>query len=403
MTAPVLAVSGLSKKYSRRLDRALAYGLRDIGRELFPARGRPLRDGEFWALEDISFAVAPGEAVAVVGHNGAGKSTLLKLLTGLLKPDRGTIEIRGRTEALIELGTGFNPALTGRENLRVVAALHGLTGRAVDALIDEVIAFAELDAFLDMPVQSYSSGMKSRLGYAMTAHLKPDILLVDEVLAVGDVEFQRKCLAHMHNYVAAGGSLLLVSHNVHQIQAVCTRGVLLDRGRLAFAGTAVETLNRMFESRPVRKPEAPKASSVGVAGIAVEEVLVEGLNGAEIRTDDPVRITVRYRCDAPVDAWWGFGIWTQDQWICVTGDLDETARTLEPGPGELSCTLPRLPLLAGNYLVRTAILDPATRMPLTTGGWDDNGVPLVVVAPPSALGNAQSKNNQLVKCDVAWE
>src|SRR5688572_9077508 len=212
MTDKVLTVSDLSKRYSQSLRRSLAYAVRDFGRELWPwASGEPrLRKGEFWALDGISFSLGRGEAMGIVGHNGAGKSTLLKALYGLIKPDRGEIRIRGRTEALIELGTGFNGLLSGRENVMVGAVLHGFDSGRARRLVDQVVDFAELAEFIDAPVQSYSSGMRARLAYALASQLEPDLLLVDEVLAVGDVTFQRKCFNHMRAYLDNGGALLFV-------------------------------------------------------------------------------------------------------------------------------------------------------------------------------------------------
>lgn len=214
-----LSVSNLSKKYCGDLKKALFYGLGDIagemsGRQWWAGRLRP---GEFWALDDISFDVRRGEAVAVIGRNGAGKSTLLRVIYGLLKPDMGQVRIAGRSEAIIELGTGFNPLLTGRENIEVGASLHGLDPDATGRLLEAVIDFAELAEFIDAPLLSYSSGMKARLAYSLAAHLGPDLLLVDEALAVGDLAFQHKCIRHMRQFVQGGGSLLLVSHNVQQI------------------------------------------------------------------------------------------------------------------------------------------------------------------------------------------
>ena len=246
----MISVSHLSKKYCHELRRGLWYGVRDIAREIIPRRGEAgLRPGEFWALDDVSFEVRRGESLAITGANGAGKSTLLKILYGILKPDRGEVRVSGRVEALIELGAGFNPVLTGRENVRVGAALHGLNARETAALMERVLDFSELGAFVDDPVQSYSSGMKARLAYALAANLDPDVLLVDEVLAVGDFAFQRKCVRHMQSYLAGGGALLFVSHNMYQMQAICERGFLLDHGRLTFEGSAVEMLNRLHELR----------------------------------------------------------------------------------------------------------------------------------------------------------
>src|SRR5579859_2800592 len=190
--APAIEVAEVSKRYCRSLKKSLWYGLRDMGNEL-TGRGQQadrLRPAEFWALRDVSFGVKRGESVGLVGHNGAGKTTLLKLINGLVKPSSGMIKVRGSVRALIALGAGFNPVLTGRENIRVASALLGFSERETRDRFDEIVAFSELEEFIDTPVQSYSSGMLARLGFAVAVHTRPDILLVDEVLAVGDLRFE---------------------------------------------------------------------------------------------------------------------------------------------------------------------------------------------------------------------
>jgi ABC-type polysaccharide/polyol phosphate transport system ATPase subunit len=401
--APILSVRGVSKKFAKQLRRSLAYGLRDMAHELVPSpRAGGLRPGEFWAVDDVSFDVGPGESVAIVGHNGAGKSTLLKMLFGLLKPDRGEIRISGRTEAIIELGTGFTGLLSGRENIEAGAALHGFSSRRTRDLIDRVIDFAELEEFIDAPIQSYSSGMKARLSYALSSQLEPDLLLVDEVLAVGDLAFQRKCVAHMRSYLDGGGALLLVSHNTYQIQSVCRRGLMLERGRTDFAGSAVDTLNHMFEQRAATAP-LPACTSGARSAVAIEAVTAQAPDLAPLRTNGSMEITLRYRCHEAMDVAWGFGIWTADQWVCITNCYEEQERRLEPGSGELRCLVPRLLLMPGPYVVRAALVDPATRLSLALFGWNDAGLAIDVRGEASATLNAQTQLNQLVALDVEWQ
>jgi lipopolysaccharide transport system ATP-binding protein len=401
-TSP-LTVSGVSKKFARQLRRSLWYGIRDSMRELLPRGGRTeLRPGEFWAVDDVSFELARGEALGIVGGNGAGKSTLLKILFGLLKPDRGAVHLRGRVEALIELGTGFHPQLTGRENIRLAAALHGLDTRGGSALLERVADFAELGDLLDAPLQSYSTGMRARLGYALAAQLEPAVLLVDEVLAVGDLAFQRKCAVHMRGYLDRGGSLLLVSHNTHQIQSICTRAILLDQGRQVFGGTAVETLTRMFElshKRNVARP-APADTASAHGPLILRNLRAEPVTGDAIVTGEPLRIAIDYEAQEEIEVLWGFDIWTADQWVCVAGDHDPRPHRLT-GTGTLTCTIPRLPLVGGKYTLRGVALDYATRQPLAFIGWQDAAV-AVDVLTPGAVGNAQMANNHLVRIDVEW-
>ncbi|MEP6571901.1 MAG: ABC transporter ATP-binding protein [Gemmatimonadota bacterium] len=397
-----VSVSHLSRKYARDLRRSLWYGLRDIAGEFLPSRAAAgLRPGEFWALDDVSFDLGPGESLAIVGRNGAGKSTLLRILYGLIKPDRGEVRLRGRVAALIELGAGFHPLLTGRENVQLGTALLGLAPREAGALHETVIDFAGLGDFIELPVQSYSAGMRARLGFALAANLEPDVLLVDEVLAVGDFAFQRKCATHMRGYLARGGSLLLVSHNTHQIQSVCTRGVLLDHGQLIFAGSAVETVNRMF-AQPAPEDSTTRVRASASGPLTIEEMRAEPVNGDSIQTGDPVRIVVRFRTEDPVEIVWGFSLWTGDQWVCVAGEFSTSPQTLAPGAGELTCLIPRVPLVGGRYALRGAILDFATQQPLALYGWQDAAAALDVRAIPCAGANLQMALNQLVTVDVDW-
>jgi len=399
----VLSVAGLSKKFAADLRRSLGYGVRDIAAELGAGRrATALRAGEFWALEDVSFEVAPGDSLAIVGHNGAGKSTLLKILHGLLKPDAGEVRVRGRTQAIIELGTGFNGLLSGRENVEVGAALNGLGAREAKRLLDQVVDFAELEAFIDSPVQSYSSGMKARLAYAISAHLEPDLLLVDEVLAVGDIAFQRKCVNHMRQYLEGGGALLFVSHNTYQIQTLCTRGLLLDRGKVVFEGSAVDTLSHSFERRAQEQPTV--ARSLTSAGpVAIEGIEAAPLEGDEIRSGEAMRVTVRYQALEAMDVVWGISFWSHDQWVCIAGDTDMTPRRIAPGEGAFQCTVPKLPLVGGRYAIRAGILDAASGQVIATRGIYDPAEPLLVRERPSAINNFKTSMNQLVNIDILWD
>jgi lipopolysaccharide transport system ATP-binding protein len=265
MAGEVLArVTGVSKKFCLSLKRSLWYGLQDIAAELSPFLRRAaggsdprnpaghapalLRPGEFWAVDDVSFELRRGECLGLLGRNGAGKTTLLKMLNGLIKPDGGRIELRGRVSALIALGAGFNPVLTGRENIHVNGSVLGLTGREIEHKIDDIIDFAELREFIDAPVQSYSSGMHVRLGFAIASALDPDVLLLDEVLAVGDIGFTIKCLNRMRA-VAPTAAVIFVSHNMQFISSFCTRVLVMDRGRTVLdAADPAQGIDRYYAS-----------------------------------------------------------------------------------------------------------------------------------------------------------
>jgi ABC-type polysaccharide/polyol phosphate transport system ATPase subunit len=221
----LIEVRGVGKKFCRSLKRSIWYGLRDLGAEAIGRRDdrSTLRRDEFWAVRQASFDLYEGETLGLIGPNGAGKTTLLRILHGLITPDEGRVTVRGRMQALIALGAGFSPVLTGRENIYVNASILGIPRRQVDQRFDEIVAFAGIPEFIDSPVQTYSSGMAVRLGFAVAAHLEPDILLVDEVLAVGDEGFQVKCLNKIGELKANGTAIILVSHNTHTISSYCDR------------------------------------------------------------------------------------------------------------------------------------------------------------------------------------
>jgi ABC-type polysaccharide/polyol phosphate transport system ATPase subunit len=229
-------VEGVSKRFCRDLRSSLVHGVRDIAGELLgtgvPDR-RQLRPGEFWALDDVSFQLRRGECLGLIGPNGAGKSTLLKLISGLIKPDAGRIRVRGRVGALIELGAGFHPLLTGRENIRVNASILGLDRRQLADRQDAIIDFADIGDAIDAPVQSYSSGMRARLGFAIAAHLDPDVLLIDEVLAVGDLAFRIKCTNHMLQMTRQGTAVIFVTHSLYQLNVITNAALLLKNGAVA--------------------------------------------------------------------------------------------------------------------------------------------------------------------------
>lgn len=235
MGETLIKVEGLSKKFCRSLKKSMWYGMQDIGSELIGKRHGAdgvLRQDEFWAVKDINFELKRGECLGLIGHNGAGKTTLLRILNGSIRPDQGRIEMRGKVGALIALGAGFNPILTGRENIYVNAAVLGMSKQYVDSKIDEIIDYAEIREFINSPVQSYSSGMNVRLGFAVAAILiEPDILFLDEVLAVGDIGFAIKCLNTVRQ-LTNKSAVVFVSHSMQQISMFCTRVMVMDHGHV---------------------------------------------------------------------------------------------------------------------------------------------------------------------------
>ena len=245
----VISVNNVSKKFCRSLKRSLFYGLTDILTELSgnDRKSHQLRKNEFWALKDVNLKLKKGESIGLVGANGAGKSTLLRIISGLIKPDTGEIKVRGKLAPLIALGAGFNPILTGRENVYANMAILGLSRSKITERFEDVIQFAEIDEAIDAPVQSYSSGMAARLGFACAIYIEPDILLIDEVLAVGDIKFRMKCYQRLEKMRKNGTAFILVAHNPHVIFNVCDRAVYLNHGNTVYQGRVEEVLNRYEE------------------------------------------------------------------------------------------------------------------------------------------------------------
>jgi lipopolysaccharide transport system ATP-binding protein len=231
----LVEVSGLSKKFSRSLKRSMLYGLQDVMGSMIglDADGSRLRKDEFWAVKDVNFTLRRGECLGLIGRNGAGKSTLLKMLNGLIRPDQGSIVMRGKVGALIELGAGFNPLLTGRENIYINGQLLGFTKAEIDHKMQAILDFAEINEFIDSPVQNYSSGMKVRLGFAVAAQMEPDVLIIDEVLAVGDLGFVLKCFNAIDSLLDKA-AVIFVSHNMPQVSRICSGIIMLEKGRMIF-------------------------------------------------------------------------------------------------------------------------------------------------------------------------
>lgn len=256
MTDVAIRVSGLGKRYRLGIAAPRYSTLRDSVRELAGASLRTLlrrtrrskHSAVFWALKDITFEIRTGEIVGIIGRNGAGKSTLLKILSRITEPTEGEAELHGRIGSLLEVGSGFHPELTGRENVFLNGAILGMRRSEIITKFDEIAAFAEVDKFIDTPVKHYSSGMYMRLAFSVAAHLDPEILIVDEVLAVGDAEFQKKCLGKMGDVARHGRTVLFVSHNLHAVKSLCTRGIVLKEGKIDHDGPAAESVSNYLTS-----------------------------------------------------------------------------------------------------------------------------------------------------------
>jgi ABC-type polysaccharide/polyol phosphate transport system ATPase subunit len=294
-----IAVEGASRRFVVRehANRTL--------KDLFVSRGRT-GASEVWALEDVSLRVEPGEAVGLVGRNGSGKTTLLKLVSGIIKPTRGRVAVGGRIASLLELGAGFHPDFSGRENVFLNGSIYGLRRRQIEELMDEIVAFAELERVIDLPVRTYSSGMYMRLGFAVAAHIEADVLLLDEVFAVGDEAFQRKCFGKIFEFKQRGGTIVFVSHDAAAVERLCDRAILLQKGGKVFDGPAHEAIVRYHQM--LAAEESPDELAAGLRSwgdmrARIEEVRVLDSDGDErmqFASGEPLTALLRVVADEPL-------------------------------------------------------------------------------------------------------
>jgi lipopolysaccharide transport system ATP-binding protein len=314
----------------------------------------------FWALKDVSFEIKQGEVVGIIGRNGAGKSTLLKILSRITEPTEGRIRIKGRVASLLEVGTGFHPELTGRENVYLNGAILGMSRAEIKAKFDEIIAFAEVEKFLDTPVKRYSSGMYVRLAFAVAAHLEPEILIVDEVLAVGDSEFQKKCLGKMEDVGHSGRTVIFVSHNMAAITTLTKTSALIQGGKCVFFGETQDAVGKYLSSMHSIDPvyvDSPSASAPKVTRV-------------EVRTSEPSSVQrhgepmeVHIQISTPVSvrgAWLSFQIINelQQPFVHLWTSNSERSMCREPGVYQLVCHIPKARLYLGRYTLRLYLSEP---------------------------------------------
>jgi lipopolysaccharide transport system ATP-binding protein len=366
MSDIAIQAEGLGKSY--RLGLNAAYGslreaVSEVGRR---TAGRLVGRGEkpeidmLWALKDVSFKVERGEAIGLIGHNGAGKSTMLKLLSRIAEPTTGWAEVTGRVGSLLEVGTGFHPELTGRENVFLNGAILGMRRNEIRKRFDEIVEFANMERFLDTPVKRYSSGMQVRLAFAVAAHLEPEILLVDEVLAVGDAAFQRKSLTKMAEVARAGSTVIFVSHNLATIQALCQRAILLERGTVVTDAPVEEAVTGYLRAleraasddlltrtdRDGRAWEESKVSRLAVYdGDSGEADVVVGGRGAKI-VIEVTEVLPTMECSLTIVNSLGHPITTLDSELSSPAD----SRDGQSGP-RIECSVPSLPLIPGRYRI----------------------------------------------------
>src|SRR5271163_1704993 len=364
MTESAIHIEGLGKRY-RVGERERYFALRDVITRAFTApfqRNGTRRPVDYlWALRDVSLDVKQGEVVGLIGRNGAGKTTLLKLLSRITRPTTGFAEIHGRVGSLLEVGTGFHPELTGRENIYLSGAILGMRKREIEQKKDAIVAFAEVERFLDTPLKHYSTGMQMRLAFAVAAHLEPEILLVDEVLAVGDIEFQKKCLGKMQDISRSGRTIVFVSHQMGQIRRLCERVLWIDGGQIREQGPTGKVI-AAYEDAALRAAQNTGRENVAGVFLAWElggggNILQDGLREVSFSFLVNLREPIRR-------GHFGLHIYNDASALVASWGFDDLV--FEPGVQQIEITVPCLPLRPGSYSILSSLFNGGNNL---TGGY----------------------------------
>lgn len=378
-TEAAVEVQGVGKRFRRSRDR------RSTLKEVL-VRGRSRQVDDFWALRDVSVEIPKGAVYGLVGHNGSGKSTLLKVMAGIYRPTEGAIKVDGRLAALIELGAGFHPDLTGRENIRLNGSILGLPRKEISAAIGEIIEFSGLSDFIDEPVKNYSSGMYVRLGFSVAVHMRPDVLLVDEVIAVGDEDFQRKCFDHLYALRRAGRTIVIVSHATTLLASLCDEVAWLDHGQLRSRGAAAEVIDSYIGSVNAREAvggagsheRSDRSGSQEVELQSVELIGVDGRPAASCVAGEPLRLRIAYHAHVSVEDPVFAVTFHHESGPVVTAVTNRACGQwagLVDGRGRVDYVQDPCRLNAGNYRVDVSVLDQSATRPFDT--WQ-NALDLVV-------------------------
>ncbi|MFZ4434083.1 MAG: ABC transporter ATP-binding protein [Microthrixaceae bacterium] len=352
---PVVEFERVTKEYRIAQERSNA-------RSLIPGRwGEPAAAQTFRALDDVSFQLDAGDTLGLIGHNGAGKSTLLRVLAGIVEPSRGRVSVNGRFASLIELGIGFDEELTGRENVFFAGDLMGMTKADIRSRFDDIVGFAGVEAFLDMPVKRYSTGMRARLGFSVATSVEADVLLVDEVLSVGDFEFQRRSLERIRAMCDGGAALILVSHNLWSINSLCSRALLLDHGRVLVDGTPAEAIDRYMAELGVTELDPERGASFEefeVPEVLRGRVVIEEIEALPpvIRSGDPVTIRAVINVVEPCDAVVVMSLFTSERAVYAERELGPDGWAAEPGRYVVEAAIEAVPLSPGRFQFRVAVL-----------------------------------------------
>ena len=374
MSQPIIEIKGIGKRYNITHQRGGYVALRDILANILRSpfkfakhKAKQIAGFEskedFWALKNVSFNVMSGEIIGVIGANGAGKSTLLKILTGITPPTEGEIIMRGRVASLLEVGTGFHPELTGRENIFLNGAILGMTRKEITKKFDEIVDFAGVEKFLDTPVKYYSSGMYVRLAFSVAAHMEPDILLVDEVLAVGDAEFQKKCLGKMEEVAGKSGrTILFVSHNMGAIQKLCKKAILLEKGKVASFGETSKVIDFYLNKGEIHSVSKFNVDAHKDAQVSKISILDKGgMPSARVPVSEPFSIKLNYEIIREIDgATISIMIYSNGELLLISSESDTTEKLAryEPGFFETVVHIPAFLFNTGTYFFDVRIHKP---------------------------------------------
>lgn len=360
----VIKAENVSKKYCKDLKGSMIYGIEDIGRNLvgLNSRSNQLRKNEFYAVNDVSFEVKRGETLGIIGPNGSGKTTMLKMLNGIFWPDKGKITVKGKVGALIAVGAGFHPQLSGRENVYINGAILGMSKREIDKKFDAIVDFSEIGEFLDAPVKHYSSGMYVRLGFAIAVHSESEILLIDEILSVGDINFRSKCTDKMKELDKKGVTKIFISHNLDSVQTLCDQTIYLLKGKVHYQGDTLDVINK-FKNDVMSGKEVSQGIRQGTREVEINKV--EFIDQHHNVTDrfkrgDKLKVKISYFAKRPIhNPHFSVGFHTEKGLLfskAITYDHGIDTGNIE-GEGEVDYTVDNLPLTIGRYLITISCWD----------------------------------------------
>ncbi|MET4223505.1 MULTISPECIES: ABC transporter ATP-binding protein [Oerskovia] len=360
MSTSAVTVDNVSKTFRMYTNRSQSL------KSLFVDRRRSQYE-DFWALRDVALEIPEGKTFGLLGNNGSGKSTLLKCIAKILTPNQGTITSRGRMAAMLEVGSGFHPELTGRENVYLNGSILGMSRHEVDRKFDDIVDFAGIGTFIDQPVKNYSSGMYVRLGFAVSIHVEPEILLVDEILAVGDAEFQERCMGKFADFRREGRTVVVVSHGLEQMRSFCDEAAWLSHGELKGTGPVSEVIEQYSEAAHLAKPVEGGGARIGSGDAQItrmEWLHPDGRDARTCRTGDEIRIRLHYTASETIERpVFGVSVQTLDDrliWGHHAQDSDYVPQSIEPGDGSIDVVIPSLPLRPDTYTLSASIQGPGT-------------------------------------------